>query len=648
MFASKLSRTPRAWATFAAMVVITLGLARCGTEAPLYYPPSDVTDIGGTDTTSDVPSVGCSDSSDCPGGYRCVGEVCEPIETPACEPGSGTCEGNVAVTCNDIGTSVSRVDCGTAVCTAGALGASCLSACDDGNIGCVDAATSFQCTGGERVVTSCEDGTGCVNGACVAQVCDPGARRCVDSATVAICGAAGVTENTVQCALTEDCQSAPAGCACDGGACIERSCVPGARSCDGDDVVECDALGAGTSPVMACEEGTQCRGGACVDDTCESGTSSCAGDVLLRCEGGTFVETDCAAREAYCAEVSDGARCQAWVCQPGLTSCDATGFVQQVCDERGASVTDRRCPEGQYCTAGGCADQECEPGAMRCSGGNSYRCAANGSAFALAERCEEGCADGVCITEVPECTSFFDCIPPANRCDGDVLVTYGDFGECTAAGRCDYSGTRRTQDCAATERICSVSTLSCVDPGGDDCGTSDDCDAGEVCVSGSCAECGADGDCAEGELCVDRECVSCACPDGFICDVAGECVEGDPLSCRSDSYCQDLAETLGGSPDGVGCDDEVGCFERGQCDDGLFGVDVFGAECPEGTTCSLHIDFGGGGSGEIYAAVCKGCDPEDPNSCRDGEECFAPAFGFPDNTPYCRIEGGGGTPFPFP
>lgn len=643
-------------AHFLRLVAVALSftaVAACGTDGTPYFPPG-LTDIG-SDATGDTDGIdvgaACEEHADCRGGEVCRDGNCVAIDERVCEPGTGECEGNTAVQCNESGSAISRIDCDDEVCVAGELGASCFPAsCDDGETGCIDARTAYACADGERTASPCGDGFGCVAGACTEQTCEPNARRC-EGNTVVTCDAAGVSESTVQCDLLPDCQDAEFGCACVSGGCVERACSPGTRSCDGDDVLECDAAGENASVVDTCTGGDTCRAGACVADGCEAGTSSCAGDVRLSCsvETGELIETDCRESDSYCAEIDEStAGCIGWECQPGTTVCNRAGDTRIVCDARGTSFDSRPCGASEFCSGGVCLPRVCTPGERVCTEGDVYACASNGSGFALSTRCagDETCVEGSCVGEEPECESARDCPPPRDRCEGSVLVAYTGNGVCSR-GVCDLGPVTSRTDCAASERVCSATELACVFPDGEDCTSDDDCAGGFCTDEGVCVDCRSDADCPESTVCVDGECSACSCPDGFICDVAGECVEGDPSVCSSDSECQDLAEALGASPDGVACDSEMGCFIRGFCAGALpTRIDPFDAVCPDGLTCDLVLDISGGGA---FLYSCKGCDPDDPDSCRDGEECYVPLFGLPDNTPYCRSEGGGGgTPLPFP
>ncbi len=626
-------------------VVLLVGfaafVAACGSELPFYGFP----DATGLDATGGGDAAGtvCDTHADCPGGFVCNSGECAPVDAPVCEPGAGRCDGNVAVVCNDVGTALTRVDCGANECTAGGSGASCLNAvCVEDSVGCVDGTTRFACDGGVRTLTACGAEEGCSAGACVARICAPGTRRCVDETTGAVCGASGVAETLIQCSLVDGCDS-EAGCACVSGACTPRVCAPGARACEGADVVECGADGDRYNTVETCGSGLECRGGTCVEATCTEGDTRCSGDTLLRCESGAYVDTNCAAAGQFCD--ASARACVPRVCQPGVTRCDVTGTARLACDARGAVETRSPCGDGEFCDAGVCAPQQCVPGTRRCNGGDVYACPASGGEFALVQRCadDETCEEGVCTGFVAECTTASDCPAPPNRCEGDVLVRHSALGNCVS-GTCDYASAATRRDCASSGLTCSRSELACVSRTGTVCTSDTECAEGERCSETRCVECAGSSDCNSGDLCVDNVCVPCSCSEGFICDAAGECIEGDPTVCASDSECAELAERLSISPDSAACDSEMGCYIRGFCGDafGGGGGDAFGATCPSGTVCALQLDLANADS----TVVCTQCDPEDANSCRDGETCVIPTLAIPTNYPYCSGSGGGGFPFP--
>ncbi|MCB9531191.1 MAG: hypothetical protein H6700_05455 [Myxococcales bacterium] len=604
-------------------------LTGCGTDSPVFGTFGDVvSDVGTGDGGGGGAS--CEQHSDCAGGEVCREGVCVAVDARVCEPGAGSCDGNVAVVCNDAGTSLQRINCGDDACVAGTEGATCLSqACDAGEVGCIDARTPYQCVDGTRQLGSCGGDTGCVAGECQAQVCEPRSRTC-DGDTVVVCDAAGLTQSTVRCDLVPACQSAAGGCECVEGTCLPLVCEPGGSRCDGDDVLVCNATGSAEVVSSTCSDGFVCVAGQCTSDSCEIGSARCVGESLVTCDGsGRPIERNCAAEFAWC-DATAGA-CVPQVCTPGTTECTAAGDGLVICDGRGTSSRTESCPSSSYCNAGVCQARVCSPGERRCDGGDAYVCAANGSGFALAQRCasDETCEAGVCVGGEPECTSTADCPAPRGRCEGTVLVSYTGNGACTS-GTCVFDAVTRRTDCAATSRTCSAVSLSCETPSGTSCTTDSNCPGG-YCVARVCVDCRTSGDCAAGEVCVDGECTPCTCPSGFVCDATGECVEV-ATACTSDAQCQSIAASIGASPDGVACDPTVGCYTIGRCG----GDDPLGASCPAGTTCESFIDLLS--SSFIYR--CKGCDTADAGSCRDGETCQTPLLPIPDSIPYCSDGGG--------
>lgn len=624
------------------ILVVTLAvslLAACGSD-PAYFPfgaDAIQTDTGDGDATEfDAGPTVCEEHTDCSGGEVCAEGICTPVSTTVCEPGLARCESNIVVGCNDDGSALRRVDCGSEVCIEGESGASCVSSsCEDGQVGCIDGRTRYACSGGDRTVVGCGASEGCVGGECVAQICDPRSRRCEDD-TVVVCDAGGVSESTIRCELIPECEEADAGCACARGDCVVRACTPDAQTCEGDNVVRCTEDGTGSSTVETCGGETQCVAGQCVANECE-GDPRCVGDRLVVCEGGISNEFDCQAEESFCSD-ADGAHCESWVCEPGSGGCTADASRRLLCDPRGSFFTESPCPADEYCSGGICLRQACEPGERVCDGGDAYRCADNGSSYNLAQTCSasEECVGGSCVGDEPDCTSSAECPAPPGRCDGTTLVTYDGRGTCRS-GSCDYSSVQNVANCAASEEVCDAAALECVDGGGGIACIEifSPCPDGLHCVSGTCRDCRSASDCGDSFICIAGECEPCECPAGSICTAGGGCVDADPSDCSSDSECREIAEAVGVNPDDVACDDEVGCFERGTCGGTLE------SPCPAGLPCESVIDLFGGG---LILQACTGCTVGDDSTCRSGETCQA---GFSGITPdYCSGGGGGGLPFP--
>ena len=603
----------------------------CGSGPALFpYFDASATDSGAGDAFNSGST--CEQHLDCAGGEVCEEGVCRSVNEPVCEPGTGSCDGNVVVDCNAEGSEISRVDCGDEVCIDGEGGAACISAdCEDGQVGCIDRATSYLCTDGARELVPCNDVQGCVGGECVDQICEPNSRRC-DGNTVIVCDDAGVSEGTVRCDLVPECQEAAAGCLCRGGDCVPLACEPDTTTCDGDNVVRCADDGSGFDVAEVCEPPATCIGGACQEDACDDGMS-CVGDTLVTCVDGTASETNCRESESYCDE-SEGPSCAPWFCEPGSAVCTGDWGARWICNPRGSAATESECPDGEYCSDGICLKRACEPDQRVCDDRQLFVYTSDGSGFELVQTCAgtELCLDGRCLGDEPECDSASDCPAPPGRCEGTTLIRFAGRGSCVS-GLCDYSVVEEREDCAETGELCDAASLSCVSGSGDiPCDIFTPCPDDLFCVSSRCRECRTAADCGPDAICTAGACEDCDCPPGLICDAGGGCVDDDPSECASDSECRALAEALGIDLDVVACDPEVGCFERGICGG------TMGSECPAGLTCRSVIDPIAG----FFGNACTGCEVRDDTTCRSGESCVA-VFGL-FTPPYCG--GGAGLPFP--
>ena len=117
-------------------------------------------------------------------------------------------------------------------------------------------------------------------------ICGPGNTRCVD-------GRLQTCQDDAISYLVERC---PDDAVCEGGACIVKTCVPGARQCGeaGPEVCNADGTAWEAAPTD-CAEGQTCLEGVCVSPQCRPGETACAAKVLLTCaeDGITWSRTPC-------------------------------------------------------------------------------------------------------------------------------------------------------------------------------------------------------------------------------------------------------------------------------------------------------------------------------------------------------------------
>jgi len=116
--------------------------------------------------------------------------------------------------------------------------------------------------------------------------------------------------------------------------------------------------------------------------------------------------------------------------------------------------------------------------------------------------------------------------------------------------------------------------------GSERCDRDDDCDFGQFCQAGTCANyCESDGDCPTGRYCADGYCVApTRCADATDC-VAGTVCEGgfcrrQEAECRLDSEC----------PPNFRCC-EGGCYSPGEALSACLSPCVEDRECSEGQAC---------------------------------------------------------------
>jgi len=500
---------------------------------------------GGSDTDSGEDDVGLdvpfdtADATDAADATPDVGP-----DAGECEPGTATCEGNVVLACGDDAT-IERINCLS------------VSNCPDGEFGCY-----------------------CDAGACEPRICSPGTSRCADDATVETCNARGdAWEASASCTDDE---------ICIGDACVDRLCEADTRTCSGETIVVCDAIGQIDDTIDCLAEDAWCddRGDdpICTPRVCTPGETRCAaeGEAVETCDGrGTAFEAPVPCEGAtYC----DDGLCVDQVCEPGAAGC-LDAFRYEICDARGADLESVTCDDGDYCDDSGdlptCLPQACDPGTTICAAGREAvrTCTPSGAEYSDAVDCgdEQFCSGGVCNAWV--------CTPGERTCDGLFAIRTCDargagvtLTTCAEGRYCDDDGAAPT--CAP--QVCVPGTTRCSDGGVSTCndagsGFDDpvDCGGDQVCIGGDC----------EDVVC---EAGSRTCTDGFtrsVCNATGTTLTTE--RCGAAQYC------AGGA-----------CFDQ-TCTPGE--TTCFGTTGVQ--TCN---EFGSA----VSAEACG-----DARSCRDGA-CF--------------------------
>lgn len=413
----------------------------------------------------------------CPRGYDFCGGNCVDLSSNAKNCNGCGNECGPTEICNN----------GTCECPTDPIDESRYMLCDDGGSSrCVDTWTdpmhcggctgaAVQCLGESQVC----NGSGLCAAVCPDEAPDDCLGSCIDIASdPKNCGGCGNP-----CDPGETCRD---------GTCVCATATP--DRCNGvcinieEDVANCGGCGA-DSPIYRCTDGQNCDQGSC---RCAPGRFDCAGICA-------DLESDNSNCESCGRTCPNNTRCQS----PGGCGCPSIeGLALRVCGEgadrhcvdvnsSGAHCgdCDQPCPNGTRCIAGACETVPCPEGTMQCSSADNTL----------------GCVD-----------------------------TSTDINNCGGCGNNPQRVCRRDQVCNAGSCECAGDTTrcgnGCVDTQTDpqNCGAcGEPCDAGQVCLDGTCeSDCGTDKSLCGGR-CVDKEadrqnCGSC----GFTCAGNEECVDG--------------------------------------------------------------------------------------------------------------------------
>jgi hypothetical protein len=236
----------------------------------------------------------CEDCSSSDFGCNCLDGVCEPR---ACEPGASRCAATGTQTCREDGSGYGPINaCGAGQsCRSG----TCLDdSCEAGDDVCIDG-DAWTCSDDAEFVLSddCSSSELCVDGECETLLCTPRAVVCVGQQQ-RTCSADGLSESITNCAATNRfCNSTT-------GRCADRLCTPSsAATCDGNNVVQCNAVGSGFDIGQECGA-TGCTAGAC-NDPCTGRTD------LLGCQ---FYTADFEQLPGGCSGTCTSGSCVAGVC----------------------------------------------------------------------------------------------------------------------------------------------------------------------------------------------------------------------------------------------------------------------------------------------------------------------------------------------
>lgn len=175
--------------------------------------------------------------------------------------------------------------------------------------------------------------------------CTAGQLKCVGN-YIAECVEEGKAYKLTFCGETKSCTGTPP-------VCKAVSCAGGkaARSCSGDQVMQCEADGLAEAQASKTCGGDQgCIGGECVPKACKSGETRCGWKELLTCSGSAWTSTKCGPTQ-YCDSAAKA--CVERVCVPTSVQCKGEKTAS-TCAIDGGKFVDHACPAGQLCYDGVC------------------------------------------------------------------------------------------------------------------------------------------------------------------------------------------------------------------------------------------------------------------------------------------------------
>ncbi|MCB9798506.1 thrombospondin type 3 repeat-containing protein [Candidatus Nomurabacteria bacterium] len=309
-----------------------------------------------------------------------------------------------------------------------------------------------------------------------------------------------------------------------------------------------------------CPQGFLCVDGACNPDPCVEVTcddppaATCDGNIRVIYEQAGVCGDDGECNYSVAREIECAFGCTDGVCDPEPDPCEDI-----VCDSPPEPV----CEGDSLVSFGGqseCNDGEC-----------SYS--------TVVRQCAFGCEDGACLGEPDPCEGVVCEEPPAPRCSGDDLLTFGN-GQCID-GACQYSPNLEHCGFGCSDGVCNPDPNPCADIV---------CADREVCIEGDCIPlCDT---CIGDEVCYDAD------GDGM----------GD--SCQLDRDHDGIPDQVDNCPDDAnpGQEDQDGDGLGDACDDrpNAFGLGGAGFRCIDEEVCS--------GIGRIRVGWIRGIDQRVENS----------------------------------
>lgn len=323
---------------------------------------------------------------------------------------------------------------------------------------------------------------------------------------------------------------------------------------------------------------------------CEPESTRCEGDAVVTCLPSGAAESRFECGDDGTCEVVEGEAVCAVACEPNAIGCQGP-FTAFICDAAGEVLTPLPCRTNQYCEAGGCFPQVCEPDASACDDGVVTTCDERGASQLVAAcdslpDCAESdfgcrCADDGCAPRV--------CLPGSSVCAGNNVRPCAEDGsgylplESCGSGNCAF-GACVPARCDDGETICANELLLTCDEGtwveADDCE-----DEGLLClVDGDDAECGAPVCLPDSRTCDGDTVLACDARGAALtrteCDTDERCVGGAcvPDPCAGDVPPPGCSLECDVEGETEVCDGACGAGLR-TCVDGIFGACVSGDDC---------------------------------------------------------------------
>lgn len=381
----------------------------------------------------------------------------------------GVCVSDVAPTdAGDSATDLGELDGTQPDADAGPDGSPDGGSCTAGEVRCVDGQVVECVDGSEILVDDCagevcgELGCTCLEAACVPRTCVPGARTC-NGLTVFSCGPEGLDQTAV-----ETCSD---GLVCVDGECVPGDCAAGSVTCSGDLLVSCGPSGTVSEVIDCLAQGAVCLAEpdpACVPTVCTPGSTRCSGQDVLACDDSGTDEA--VAETCSGTEVCFDGQCRFRACEPGTRCIDSDTL--EICDPSGTASSEVDCDATEVCSAGACVARACVPGTRRCgAGGGVQTCVDPGADWSPEAACAPGevCFDGTCSPTL--------CAPGALFCDGAVRSQCsGDGLSATAIETCSFG-------CSPDGCDASVCGDAVVDPASETCddANASACDGCDAC-----------------------------------------------------------------------------------------------------------------------------------------------------------------------